>query len=193
MTRNLRLYTTAMFELEHVISLVPTSAWDLQSPCAGWSIRDVAGHAMGVTRNIAVRAGGGVPGDAFENPSALAGADPLESFRAIRRSFLVSTDREGALRMPVKSRVGDMSVDSYMGFMRSDTFVHTWDIARGATIDFRFDPQLVSVVLADYRSRDMTPLRVPGRYDQAIPATDRDELDTLIAFTGRDPDWTAPA
>ena len=85
-----------------------------------------------------------------------------------------------------------MTIDSYMGFMRSDTFVHTWDIARGAAIEPHFDPRIVSVVLADYLERDMTTLRVPQRYDAERSVTDdADDLARLIAFTGRDPEWSA--
>ena len=85
-----------------------------------------------------------------------------------------------------------MTVDSYMAFMRSDTFVHTWDVARGASIEPYFDPHIVSVVLDDYLERDMAPLRVPQRYDdERLVTDDADDLTRLIAFTGRDPDWTA--
>ncbi len=165
MSRNLRLYTTVMFGLEQTLARVPSSAWDGASPCAGWTVREVAGHATAVTRNIAARASGGEVLDAFEDVANIAGDDPVATFRTYRAQFLEATDRPGALQTPVASRVGDMTLDSYMGFMRSDTFVHTWDIARGAAIEPHFDPQMVSLILADYLERDMTTLRVPQRYD----------------------------
>jgi hypothetical protein len=38
----------------------------------------------------------------------------------------------------------------------------------------------------------MTPLRVPQRYDdERSVSDDADELARLIAFTGRDPSWSA--
>ena len=87
-----------------------------------------------------------------------------------------------------------MTIDSYMAFMRSDTFVHTWDIARGAAIDPHFDPHIVSLILADYLERDMSTMRVPQRYDdERLVADDADELTRLIAFTGRDPEWSPSA
>ena len=192
MSENLRLYTTVMFGLEHTLTRVPSDAWDRPSPCAGWTVREVAGHAMAVTRNIAARASGGEVLDAFTDVAAIAGNDPVAAFRMHRAHFLEATDRRGALQTPVASRVGDMTVDSYMAFMRSDTFVHTWDIARGSAIDPHFDPQIVSVILADYLGRDMTPFRVPQRYDDERSVTDNaDDLARLIAFTGRDPEWLA--
>jgi uncharacterized protein (TIGR03086 family) len=187
---SLRYYTIVMFGLEHTLARVPDDAWDRPSPCAGWTVRDVAGHAMAVTRNIARRAAGRDAPDAFTDLGAIAGDDPVRSFRAFRSEFLESTDRHGSLQRPVTSRLGDMTVDSYLAFMRSDTFVHTWDIARGAEIDPCFEDEIVALVLNDYVERDMTPLRVPGRYDDpmAVPSS-ADDLARLIAFTGRDPDW----
>ena len=181
-----------MFGLEHTLARVPPAAWDRPSPCDGWTVRDVAGHAMAVTHNIAARASGGEVIDAFTDVGKIAGDDPVASFRTHRASFLEATDRRGALQTPVVSRLGDMTIDSYMAFMRSDTFVHTWDIACGAAIDPHFDPRIVSLILADFLGRDMTPLRVPERYDDERSVADgADELARLIAFTGRDPEWSA--
>ena len=192
MSANLRLYTTVMFGLEQVLARVPSSAWDSPSPCSGWTVREVAGHAMAVTHNIAARASGGELIDAFTDVAGIAGDDPLATFRMYRAQFLDATDRRGALQTPVASRLGDMTVDSYMAFMRSDTFVHTWDVAIGAEIEPHFDPQVVSLILGDYLARDMTPLRVPQRYDdERSVSDDADELARLIAFTGRDPSWSA--
>ncbi len=147
---------------------------------------------MAVTHNIAARASGGPLLDAFGDVAGIAGDDPAAVFRTFRAQFLESTDRRGALQTPVVSRVGEMTVDSYMAFMRSDTFVHTWDIAHGAEIEPHFDPHVVSLILADYLERDMTTLRVPQRYDDERSITDdTDELARLIAFTGRDPQWSA--
>ena len=192
MSENLRLYTTVMFGLEQTLARVPSTAWDRPSPCVGWTVREVAGHAMAVTRNIAARASGDELTDAFTDVARIAGDDPVAAFRMHRTHFLEATDRRGALQTPVASRVGDMTIDSYMAFMRSDTFVHTWDIATGAGIEPHFDPRIVSVILADYLARDMAPFRVPQRYDDERSVADgADELTRLIAFTGRDPQWSA--
>lgn len=192
MSESLRTYTIAVFGLEHALARVPPEAWDLPSPCADWTVREVAGHAMGVVRNVAARAAGDEVLDAFTDVGAIAGDDPLTTYRGFRTKFLEATDRPGALQVRVASRVGDMTIDSYMEFMRSDTFVHTWDVARGAGIDPHFDPQMVTLILADYLARDMTPLRAPERYGaEREVAEGADELARLLAFTGRDPNWSA--
>ena len=65
MSENLRRYTTIMFGFEHVLRLVPDSAWSNRSPCEEWNARQVAGHAMSVVNNIAARGGVGTVVDAF--------------------------------------------------------------------------------------------------------------------------------
>ncbi len=185
------MYTTVVFGLEYTLARVPPDAWDRPSPCADWTVREVAGHAMAVVRNIAARAMGDEVVDAFTDLAAVAGDDPLATYRRHRARYLEATDREGALCAPVVSRLGEMTIDSYLEFMRSDTFVHTWDIARGAGIDPLFDPAMTAVILGDYLARDMAALRTPQRYDGEREVTgDADDLTRLIAFTGRDPNWS---
>src|SRR5688500_20344939 len=98
MSENLRRYTTIMFGFEHVLRLVPASAWSNASPCDEWTARQVAGHAMSVVNNIAARGGVGTAVDAFGDLDAIAGDDPLGTFRAIRDRYLEATDRPGALQ-----------------------------------------------------------------------------------------------
>ena len=88
MSENLRLYTTILFGFEHVLRSVPADAWENQSPCEEWTTRQVAGHAMGVVNNVAARGGVGALVDAFGDVAAIAGADPVESFRQIRDRYL---------------------------------------------------------------------------------------------------------
>jgi uncharacterized protein (TIGR03086 family) len=188
MSENLRNYTTIMFGLEHVLRLVPASAWDNPSPCDEWNARQVAGHAMGVVNNIAARGGVGTVIDPFADLDAIAGDDPLASFRAIRERYLQATDRQGALQRTITSSVGEMTLDAYLGRMCPDTLIHTWDVARAARVDDTLDPGSVSLVLAGFLAGD-GPVRAPGRYADAVDTAVESEQDRLIAFTGRDPRW----
>lgn len=191
MSEKLRLYTTILFGFEHVLRSVPADAWENQSPCEEWTARHVAGHAMGVVNNVAARGGVGVLVDAFGDVASIAGADPVESFRQIRDRYLTATDRRGALRTPVKSRLGEMTLDDYLGLMAADTLVHTWDIARAAGLDDTLDPGAVRLVYAGYLAWDQETMRQPDLYGAALeiggPDSSVSEQDRLIAFTGRDP------
>ena len=191
MSENLRLYTTILFGFEHVLRSVPADAWENQSPCEEWTTRQVAGHAMGVVSNVAARGGVGAVVDVFGDVATIAGDDPVESFRQIRDRYLTATDRPGALQTPIKSSLGEMTLDDYLGLMCADTLVHTWDIARAAGVDDTLDPGAVRLVYAGYVAWDQETMRQPGRYGAAVELGGADstlsEQDRLIAFTGRDP------
>jgi uncharacterized protein (TIGR03086 family) len=188
MSENSRIYTSVLFDFEHVLRSVPKDAWDGPSPCEGWSVRDVAGHAMVVVNNVAARAGIGSMLDAFENVGAVAGDDPVATFRAIRKRFIEAMDDPAAVEIVIESRLGTMTIDEYIEQMYGDTLVHTWDIARGAGLEETLDPDAVEVVYASYLARDMAPLRTPGRYDDEVEIETAASLqDKLLAFTGRTP------
>jgi uncharacterized protein (TIGR03086 family) len=188
MSENLRRYTTIVFGLEYVVRQVPASEWENPSPCEGWSARHVAGHAMGVVHNVAARAGLGDVIDVFADVDSIAGDDPLSSLRAIRNRYLAATDRPGALQRQITSRLGEMSLDQFLGAMCSDTLVHTWDIARATGVDETLDPGSVRTVYAGYLAGFPSTAREPGRYGVAIDdAGLESEQDRMIAFTGRDP------
>jgi uncharacterized protein (TIGR03086 family) len=165
MSENLRRYTTIVFGLEHVLKLVPADAWDNPSPCDGWSVRDVAGHAMAVVNNVAARGGVGSNVDAFGDVGGFAGGDPSETYRHVRNRLLEATDRPGSLQQPVTSSVGEMPLDEFIGLMCADTLIHTWDVAKGAGLEVALDPDAVAFVYADYLSRDQASMRKPGRFD----------------------------
>ena len=188
MSENLRNYTTIMFGFEHVLRLVPESAWTNASPCDEWNARQVAGHAMGVVNNIAARAGVGTVLDVFTDLDGIAGEDPLASFRPIRERYLEATDRPGALQTRFTSSVGEVSLDDYLGKMCPDTLIHTWDLARAARVDDTLDPGSVTRLLAAWLSGD-GPVRAAGRYGDALDTATASEQDRLIAYTGRDPRW----
>ena len=188
MSENLRLYTSIVFGFEHVLRLVPADAWDDPSPCEGWTARDVAGHAMSVVNNVAARAGIGRQVDVFKDLARWAGDDPATNFRAVRNRYLEATDQPGALQRPVTSRLGEMTLDRFLGQMCVDTLVHTWDVARATGVDERLDPDAVSAVLRDLLARDSDLVRGPDRYADAVDlGADVDEQRRLLAYSGRTP------
>lgn len=186
MSRHLREYVVALAQFEHVARQVPPDAWDCASPCAGWSAREVAGHALGAMGNVAAKLGRREPVDAFADVAALAGDDPLATFRAIRDEVLEALDRPGALQTRVHSGLGDMAMDDYLVPMTHDAFVHAWDIARATGADEALDPWLLGVV-AERMMQSELPRR-PDRYGEVVSTGgDASLQERLLAFTGRHP------
>ena len=88
----------------------------------------------------------------------------------------------------IKSRLGEMTLDTYIGKMCVDTLVHTWDIAHSAGVDEELDPDAVHAVWAQVSSAASSGtdlVRSPGFFDPALAPSGTNESDLLIAFTGR--------
>jgi uncharacterized protein (TIGR03086 family) len=189
MSDNLRLYTSAVFGLDARLRAVPADAWDNPSPCAGWSARDVAGHAMAVVNGVAARLGAAEGMDPFTAPAQIAGEDPYRSWHVIRDRTLEALDHPGTLRRMVLGLAGDVPMDTLLRTLMGDALVHSWDIARATGGDERLDPDLVAVAHEVYRRRhENGMLRVNGRFGEAapLPAGAPDEGQAaLLAFLGR--------
>lgn len=187
MSRNLRVYTTVVFGFEHVLLQVG-DRWDAPTPCSEWDVRQVTGHTLAVVSNVAARAGVGELLDQFGDVAAIAGDDPVASYRAARNRYLAATDRPGALATPVTSRVGDMPLDRYLAVMACDGLVHTWDLLVALGQPIRLEPELVRFVRDEYRIRDESTMRGPSMYaDPLAPGSPDDDLAEILAFTGRSP------
>lgn len=187
---NLRTYTTAVFEFEHVLRQVD-GRWDAPTPCEEWSVRHVAGHTIAVVSNVAARAGVGEIVDQFGEVAAIAGDDPVAAFRHARNRFLLATDRRGALAMPVTSRVGSTDLDGYMAIMACDAVVHTWDLLMALGLPVDIEPPLLRFVRDAYRVRPEETMRGPHLYADAHPVVGDDDLAEILARAGRRPGFAS--
>ena len=188
MSESLRLYTSILFGFEFAVRSMPESEWDQPSACDSWTRREVAGHAMSVVNNIAARGGVGTAVDAFTGIADYACPKPYNTFRRCRDRYLLATDRDGALQTMIKSRLGEMTLDTYIGKMCIDTLVHTWDVAHGSGVDDTLDPDAVHAIwsqVSGAASEGTDLVRGPGFFDPELPPAGANESDMLLAFTGR--------
>jgi uncharacterized protein (TIGR03086 family) len=181
---NLRMYTRLVFGFEHTIRQV-AGRWHSATPCGDWDVRQVTGHTIAVVSNVAARAGIGELLDQFGDVAAIAGDDPVASFRAARDRYLLATDRPGALQVVVPSRLGRMTLDRYLAVMCCDTLVHTWDIATGLALPTDFEADALAFVRAEYAIRTVETMRGPDLYGAEIAVDTDDDLTAILAFTGR--------
>ena len=71
-----------------------------------------------------------------------------------------------------------------------DVFLHSWDLARASGQEPPLDEETCSAMLAGMASIE-GPMRESGQFGPRVEvATDRSQMDQLIGFIGRDPDWT---
>ena len=150
-------------------------------------MRGVTGHTIAVVSNVAARAGLGDAIDQFGDVVAIAGDDPLTGFRAARDRYLAATDRPGSLQRVVRSRLGEMTLDRYLGIMCCDTLVHTWDVAMGLGLRTDFEPSHLAFVRSQYALRTGATMRGPDLYGDELAPDSDDDLTAILAFTGRGP------
>ena len=186
MSQNLRDYTKALYGFDHVMRLVPDKAWDRKSVCAGWTTRDVAGHAIGIikTTDTAIRTGK-MPRLNMANPGKVAGADPLKTWAKARESVLEALDHSGVLHQTIPTFFGEQQVDDAIGFALGDTLIHTWDVARSAKVHEQLDPALCKRVYDALKPMGAM-LRQPNVFGDEVKAPKGADVQTkLLCFTGR--------
>jgi uncharacterized protein (TIGR03086 family) len=182
---NLRRYTTALDGFEAVLRSVPAGAWNNPSPCEDWRTIDVAGHVIGglgmVTHLVTT---GQMPPELLTTQEAV-GDDPMAAFAAARAALERSLAAPGAMNKVVESPFGTMPVDPALGIFVLEVLTHTWDLARGAGVDVRLDPELVRVCGESIRPMDEM-IRVEGVFGPKVEAPPgADEQTELMAFLGR--------
>jgi uncharacterized protein (TIGR03086 family) len=161
--------------------------WDDQSPCADWTARQVAGHAIAFIGNVATLAGDGAPPDfhAVVDLAAVAGDDPyatwLDTRDLVEAELLTRPDRLAAIRM---TPLGvEMPMAQFLTFQGMDPIVHGWDIATtmGTTINIPDD-------LAEHYLARFSPVAEQARAAGLLgPARTGGQTagDRLLDFCGR--------
>jgi uncharacterized protein (TIGR03086 family) len=187
MTEEFTGYQRALDGFEAVLCAIPADGWDAPSPCARWSVRDVAGHMIGGQRMIRDLATGRPPEDVNTEPGRFTGSDPVEGWRTARKEC-GGTLTPAALRRPIPfGELGEVPLRDFLDGYILEILVHTWDIAQGVGRSVGLDPDLVHHAFATARVI-ARPLRQAGLLGPERPAPRRaDELTRLLAFMGRSP------
>lgn len=148
-----------------VLAAIPDERWDAPSPCAEWTVREVADHLVDALDFFACTVSGTTPGAptdyddatrrcmaAFARPEVLAAEHPFPG--GVRRGWAIA------------------------GISMSESLVHGWDLATGAGVPYEPDADVVAAVAAQPAapvSADLFGDPVP------VPA----DASPLVALLGR--------
>jgi uncharacterized protein (TIGR03086 family) len=164
------------------VAAVAPDRWSSQSPCEGWTARDVVGHVVdthGMFVGFIGQELGSIPSVADDPAGAFAGA------RAVVQANLDDPARATA---EYDGFFGKTTFETAIdGFICFDLVVQAWDLSRATGLDERIDPEEVR------RVRDRTAefgdmLRTQGVCGPEVEvAADADEQTKLLAFLGRHP------
>lgn len=163
---------------------VPADAWELPSPCAGWSARDIVRHLVEwVPPFLHDGAGIEIP----EGPSV--DLDPVGAWTNLAAAIQAILDAPDiADRRFEHPQAGSHRLDDAIAmFILGDVLIHTWDLARATGLDEKVDADEVAGMLDGLEPLDEM-LRSSGHYGPRVEVDDgAGSQDRLLAFLGRRP------
>lgn len=173
-----------------VIALVENASPDEllhDSPCAGWSGRDVLNHMVGSADLFSGPARGEeVP---FPNWSAMPdwlGADPAHSYRAAAARALEAYTAPRVLDANVVMPWGEMPAAMALNMLIADHVTHAWDLEQTTGIPMNIDDAIIEDALAISIAGVTQAFRDAGFYGPEItPPAGASAVQRLAAFTGR--------
>ena len=164
-----------------------TRSWDAPSPVAGWTARDVVRHLV---EWLPAFLAGGSSVRLPAGPSV--DDDPVGAWQAHADAVQALLDDPATAALTLSNpHIGEVRLDHAIDqFYTSDVFMHTWDLARATGQDDRLDPEFCALLLSGMEPMEDV-IRSSGQYGPRVPVKDDADTQTkLLAFIGRDPQWT---
>jgi uncharacterized protein (TIGR03086 family) len=181
-------YRRAQDRFDEILRAVPADRWDAPSACAEWTVRDVAGHIVWGQEQLRHWATGhdygrtdGAPG--APHPAAMAGSDPLATWRTARAAADETLTDQALGRTVTLPGLGETPLSGIVTLLVTDLLAHTWDIGHALDLDVQIDADLIAGSFAWARDN---VIRVPGFFGPELaPPIDADEQTRWLAYLGR--------
>ena len=219
MTRSSMEYVQGIYGFDAVVQRAEPSDWDTSSPCEGWVARDVLNHVIRTMQMVVLPLRGvptavpatGSPSEfelpaydgyvmspAVGDPQLLVSDDEDARTKWVRRrdEIVELLDDPAALQRTVLTHWGEKTPDELIPVSTADIVVHTWDLSRAVDQVPVVDDRLAGLGLDALRELGTQyPIHRPRLLGESVeaPSTEApstEPLHKLLAFTGRDPDWT---
>ncbi|WP_371655571.1 MULTISPECIES: TIGR03086 family metal-binding protein [unclassified Streptomyces] len=156
------------------VHAVRPDQWDLPTPCAEWTVRDLVNHLaveqLWVPPLVEGRTIADV-GDAFDGD--VLGADPVGVWETAQAAAVAAFAGPGALDGTVHLSYGKTPAAAYCSQLVADAVVHAWDLSRAIGADERLPDALVDAAAREFggyadelpRSLFDAPVKVPAEAD----------------------------
>ena len=161
-----------------------TRVWDVPSPVAGWTARDVVRH---LTSWFPAFLAAGTDIELPRGPTV--DDDPVAAWQVHFDAVQAVLDEPAtADRILVDRHIGELPLDRAIDqFYTADVFMHTWDLARATGQDDRLDRDFCTQLLAGMEQMEEA-IRSSGQYGARVPVPeDADPQTRMLGFIGRDP------
>jgi len=159
---------------------VDENQWSLPTPCADWTVSDLAAHVITTHRRVLCAVDGGEPAVVD------AEADLAVEWRQASQAIADAVADEAKANTTVGGMFGEQPFESLVArLLCSDTLIHTWDLARATGQDERLDPAAVARC-EEFLAPIDEAIRRPGGFAPKIePPAGADEQTRLLNFAGR--------
>ena len=184
MNSKLANFIRAVDTFDAVCRQVPPKAWDNDSPCEGWTARDVVAHQCGVLDALAEIARTGKWGRPVmpEPPD-----DPPARWEQTRASVLEALGQPGVLDREDKYWFGRMDMASFVSYVQWDPLTHAWDIGKATGVEVSLPPELCQVSY-DLIGARAEMFRRTGRIGPPVEVPENASIvDRYLALVGRQP------
>ncbi|MFF4349706.1 TIGR03086 family metal-binding protein [Streptomyces sp. NPDC001530] len=186
----------AVHESLRVVALAREADWERDTPCAGWTLRQLVAHMAAQHYGFAAAARGtGREAAYWREPEDM--SDPGRTYRGAATAVLAAfaepgvTEREFAL----PELGGEFPGGRAVGFHFIDYVVHAWDVAAALGAGLDLPGHVLDAALAVARRVPTDPARRgPGFAFAPVlegPAGS-DPLDEALRLLGRDPEKWPP-
>jgi uncharacterized protein (TIGR03086 family) len=144
-----QIHERALSATGTIVDAVAARQLDLQTPCDGWSVRELLNHVVSGNLWAAELAAGKTieeVGDRLDGDTL--GDDAAAAFRASARIAAAAFNAPGAMDAPCAVSYGPVPGSVYCGHRVLDVVIHGWDLAKATGQGTTLDPELVEAVAA---------------------------------------------
>lgn len=156
------------------------------TPCDNWNVGQLIDHLVGAQLWATATMQGEPMTDTGEGSS---NGDYQAAFNQAATDAVDAFSADGALDRMVNAGFGDMPAPALLGMAATDTFAHTWDLAKATGQSTDLAPDLAAQLLAGAQQAIPDSFRTDDG-SMFKPATeapaDASNADRLAAFLGRD-------
>ncbi|HEY6470697.1 MAG TPA: TIGR03086 family metal-binding protein [Candidatus Dormibacteraeota bacterium] len=178
-----------------IVDNVPRDELDATTPCGDWKVSDLIDHIVGAADFFGDLAERGESPEDREWPTPTDGDYAkvfAEQASRLLRAFATPEAMERVMELPTGPSPGSLVIQVATG----EIFVHGWDLARATGQAMPHDPGVAEALWVSPWPALSAAVRAehPSVFAPEVEvAAVRPAIDRLVAFLGRDPDWTPGA
>ena len=181
---------TSQAEVRRRVAAIAPDQWDLPTPCADWSVRDLVRHMIGGSGMTVLLLAGASADESRAAFKVAHGPDLVAELDTALAAELAAFGEPDAFERTVHHpAAGDVPGATLYGFRTGDYLLHGWDVARATGGDERLHEGLVLTTWT--AMQPMAPFigqtGVFGSGPSGSVAEDAPLQVRLLDFTGRRP------